>query len=209
MSTASPEPLPTSWTLRSLIALLGLAGIQLSLIRWVGLLPGLAIPSVACMLILTGVVLTAFFKALKERGPMNLAPWETWLQRLSLMVALYVAAIFLAGAGDVLWRQGSLLYQRHQIQRQLGFRYRHEPHVWQASYRSFPVVTHIEAGGCFDEAGISTDDVILVDHSPAQFIDWLRKRQTDDFEVVIVPASRHQDLTGRPRRTLTVHIRRP
>lgn len=209
MSAASPELIPRSWTLRSVIALLGLTGIQLSLIRWVGLLPGLTIPIGVCILVLTGVVLTAFFKALKQRGQMDIAPWETWLQRLSLLVALYVAALLLAGAGDVLWRQASLLYQRHQIQRQLGFRYRHEPHVWQASYRSFPVVTHIEAGGCFDEAGISTDDVIMVDDSPAQFVEWLQKRQTNDFELEIIPAARHQDLTGRPRRTLTIHIRRP
>ena len=208
MPFASPELVPRSWTLRSVIAVLGLAGLQLALIRWLGLLIGLSLPILVFMLILTGIVLCAIFRALNSPEKVDMAIWEAWLQRLSLLVAVSIAALFLAGAGDVLWRQSVLLYQRHQVQQQLGFRYRYEAHVKGTRYQKFPVVTHIEAGGCFDEAGISTDDVIFFEESSEQFVEWLRKRRANDFDLEIIPAGRHKDLTDRTRRITNISVRK-
>lgn len=205
MPFASPELVPRSWTLRTAIALLGLAGVQFALIRWLGLLLGLTLPIVVYALVLTAVVLTAISKALNRREKMDLAKWEAWLQRLSLLIAVSIAALLMAGAGDVLWQQGLLLYQKHQVQQQLGFRYRSESHIWGSNVRSFPVVTHVEAGGCFDEAGISPDDVILFDESSGRFVEWLQKRQGNDFDLEIIPAGRRKDLTARTPRITTVH----
>ena len=83
MPFASPELVPRSWTLRSVIAVLGLAGLQFALIRWLGLLIGLSLPILVFMLILTGVVLCAIFRALNSPEKVDMAIWEAWLQRLS------------------------------------------------------------------------------------------------------------------------------
>ena len=151
-ATRPPPLFPRRWSIMGFGGAVLAAGLQIALIRWLGLLLGLGIPLALSAGVLALIVIAAVGLALSQRGEIETVTWERWFQRATGLVTLYVALVLTCGAGQVLWDLGHTAYLERSLQNRYGFRAKHVMFVRRGQWDLYPVVTHVNAGGRFERA---------------------------------------------------------
>ena len=205
----APPLFSARWSLTGIAIGLVLAGLQLALMRWLGVLIGVLIPlAILAVVVIVGVSIVILFAAFK-RGRLDVSRWDHWFQRFATLIAAYLIFFLLAGAGQVIWMLGQTLYMKQAVQAQYGMRVHHREFVMNGEWRRLPVVAQVDAGGRFDRAGIQPDSVLLVEEDQVSLYDWLLDHQGRPIRLrLIKDATGIQDLKQSPVVTVTVPPKR-
>ena len=94
----------------------------------------------------------------------------------------------------------------HGLQRDLGFKYQ-ETYVLTEKYSSNMImIKGITAGSEFDQAGITSGDVVVTELSPDEFFQMMDENRGQQINITVASYSRGQYLEELPMRSVLVNI---
>lgn len=207
-STGPTRPGPTRaaprFGLKSLMIATVLCSLQFSLMNYLGPVPGLVVGLVACgvlftLLLTIGVVIYAVSPGSARR-----------LDGLAIQLTLAILALLVVSAFTGVGQLAYRAWREHRLARQLaldlGIEF--EVRTFVADNRGVRrlMLTRIDGGSIFAEAGFQPYDILLSDLPPREFLQMLEDNRGSEVQLNVAQGPTVQNLDRLPTRTIVVDL---
>ena len=181
-------------------------GIQFALVSYFGAIAGIVMPALICIL-MVGMAFVSEIRWWRRRDWQERARFNSFItHRGFLYLVLLAASGYALGGAQLAYQSTAMLRITHGLQRDLGFKYQ-ETYVLTAKYSSNMImIKGLTAGSEFDQAGITSGDVVVTELSPDEFFQMMDENRGQQINITVASYSRGQYLEELPMRSVLVNI---
>jgi hypothetical protein len=199
-----PPPSPWRFGLKAMFALMFVCSIQFAAMNYLGPLWGLFAGMFVCFIAFSGLVLAGM--VITGNRTQLLQQMDTFVVRLMLAIVVLFLGSVLAGGGTAAWQVYSRMDREKQVEKNLGFSLSQIQVVRDSHVELALQITAVEDGGAAHTAGLTKDEVILVEGTIDELIKRLHESRGKDVDVNVATGAVATPVQNCPQRSVTLTV---
>lgn len=197
-------PSPWRFGLKALLGLMAVCSVQFAAMSYLGVLAGLAIGVLVCFVAFTAIIVIG--PLLSGERARALPQLDVIIVRLMLGIVILAFGSIMAGGGTAAWYVYARIQTEALIEQKLGFSVR--PVMIDHNKQSVTglLIDGITGGGVAHQAGLQTNDVILIDVAPAEYFQTLFDNRGKEVNINVATGAVTKSVESCPQRTVSVVV---
>lgn len=199
-----PPPSPWRFGLKALLGLMAVCSVQFAAMNYLGVLAGFAAGVVVCFAAFSSIILVGPFLT-GERARL-LPQLDVVIVRLMLAIVILIVGSILAGGGTAAWHVLARIQTERLVEQKLGLSLRAVMIDYKQRSVTGLLIDGITNGGVAHQAGLQTNDVILIDGTVAEYIEWLYANRGKEVPINVAAGALSKSVESCPQRTVPIVV---
>ena len=197
-----PPPSPWRFGLKALLGLMAVCSVQFAAMSYLGVLAGFAAGVVVCFAFFTAIILVGPFLT-GDRARL-LPQLDVIIVRLMLAIVILIFGSIMAGGGTAAWHVLARIQTERLVEQKLGLSLK--PVMIDHNQRSETglLIDGITNGEIAHQAGLQTNDVILIEVTVAEYLQTLYANRGKEVNLNVATGAVSKSVESCPQRVVTI-----